>query len=113
RQVEAAVLGRAGWQSLGQLHAAVRAAVIKADPEGAERRRRDAERNAQVVLYPEDEGTATLAGYALPGVHASAAMARITALAKAMQAAGNGGRVDLVPAPRVPRPPPRAPPPHP
>jgi len=96
QQVEAAVLGRAGWQTLGQLHAALRAAVIKADPEGAERRRREAERNAQVVLYPEDEGTATLAGYALPGVQASAAMARITALAKAMQAAGNGGRIDLV-----------------
>jgi hypothetical protein len=96
RQVEAAVLGRAGWQTLGQLHAALRAAVVKADPEGAERRRRESERNAQVVLYPEDEGTATLAGYALPGVQASAAMARITALAKAMQAAGNGGRIDLV-----------------
>jgi hypothetical protein len=96
RQVEAAVLGRAGWQTLGQLHAALRAAVIKADPEGAERRRREAERNAQVVLYPEDEGTASLAGYALPGVQASAAMARITALARAMQAAGNGGQIDLV-----------------
>jgi hypothetical protein len=96
RQVEAAALGRAGWQTLGQLHAALRAAVIKADPDGAERRRREAERRAQVVLYPEDEGTATLAGYALPGVAASAAMARVTALAKAMQAAGNGGRIDLV-----------------
>jgi len=96
RQVEALVLGRAGWLTLGQLHAALRRAVIKADPEGAERRRRDAERNAKVVLYPEDEGTATLAGYALPGVEAAAAMARISALAKAMQAAGNGGRIDLV-----------------
>ena len=96
RQVEAAVLGRAGWLTLGQLHAALRRAVIKADPKGAERRRREAERKAQVVLYPEDEGTATLAGYALPGVQAAAAMARITALAKAMQAAGNGGRIDLV-----------------
>src|SRR6266851_3143455 len=96
RQVEAAVLGRAGWLTLGQLHAALRRAVIKADPEGAERRRRRAERNAAVVLYPEDEGTATLAGYALPGVQAAAAMARITALAKAMQAAGNGGQIDLV-----------------
>jgi len=96
RQVEGAVLGRAGWLTLGQLHAALRRAVIKADPDGAERRRRDAERNASVVLYPEDEGTATLAGYALPGVQAAAAMARITALAKAMKAAGNGGRIDLV-----------------
>ena len=96
RQVESAVLGRAGWFTLGQLHAALRCAVIKADPQGAERRRREAERNAKVVLYPEDEGTAALAGYALPGVQAAAAMARITALAKAMQAAGNGGRIDLV-----------------
>src|SRR6266851_9126069 len=96
RQVEAAVLSRAGWLTLGQLHAALRRALIKADPKGAERRRREAERKAQVVLYPEDEGTATLAGYALPGVQAAAAMARITALAKAMQAAGNGGRIDLV-----------------
>ncbi len=96
RQVEAAVLGQAGWLTLGQLHAALRRAVIKADPEGAERRRRRAERNAAVVLYPEDEGTATLAGYALPGVQAAAAMARITALAKAMKAGGNGGQIDFV-----------------
>src|SRR5216683_2597282 len=96
RQVEAAVLGRAGWLTLGQLYAALRRAVLKADPEGAERRRREAERNAKVVLYPEDEGTATLAGYSLPGVQAAAAMARITALAKAMQATGSAGQIDLV-----------------
>jgi Domain of unknown function (DUF222) len=96
RQVESAVLGRAGWLTLGQLHAALRRAVLKADPEGAERRRRDAERNAKVVLYPEDEGTATLAGYSLPGVQAAAAMARITALAKALQATGAAGQIDLV-----------------
>src|SRR5258708_1437867 len=96
RQVETAVLDRAGWLTLGQLHAALRGAVLKADPEGAERRRRDAERNAKVVLYPEDEGTATLAGYSLPGVQAAAAMARITALAKAMQATGSAGQIDLV-----------------
>src|SRR6266704_5632929 len=96
RAVEAAVLGRAGWQTPGQLHAALRRAVIKADPQGAERRREEAERNAKVALYPEDEGTATLAGHGLPGVQAAAAMARITALARAMQAAGASGRIDLV-----------------
>jgi hypothetical protein len=94
RQVEAAVLGRAGWLTLGQLHAALRRAVIKADPDGAERRRRQAERNACVALYPEDEGTATLAGYSLPGVEAAAAIARITALARAMKAAGSEGQID-------------------
>src|SRR6266702_1827463 len=96
RAVEAAVLGRAGWQTPGQLHAALRRAVIKADPQGAERRREETERNAKVALYPEDEGTATLAGHGLPGVQAAAAMARITALARAMQAAGASGRIDLV-----------------
>src|SRR6266568_5781652 len=96
RAVEAAVLGRAGWQTPGQLHAALRRAVIKADPQGAERRREETERNAKVALYPEDEGTATLAGHGLPGVQAAAAMARITALARAMQAAGAAGRIDLV-----------------
>ena len=94
RQVEAAVLGRAGWLTLGQLHAALRRAVIKADPDGAERRRKQSERNASVAFYPEDEGTATLAGYSLPGVEAAAAMARITALAKAMKAAGSDGQID-------------------
>ncbi len=97
RAVEAAVLGRAGWLTLGQLYAALRRAVIKADPAGAERRRQDAERNAKVVLYPEDEGTATLAGYSLPGIQAAAAMARIAALAKAMKAAGtSSAEIDLV-----------------
>src|SRR6266567_3147164 len=96
RAVEAAVLGRAGWLTPGQLYAALRRAVLRADPQGAERRRRQAERNARVGLYPEDEGTATLAGHGLPGVQAAAAMARITALAKAMQAAGAPGRIDLV-----------------
>jgi Domain of unknown function (DUF222) len=96
RQVEAAVLGRAGWQTLGQLYAALRRAVLTADPGGAGTRRERAERNAKVVLYPEDEGTASLGGYCLPGVQAAAAMARITALAKAMQAAGTGGKTDLV-----------------
>src|SRR6266566_3360908 len=96
RAVEAAVLGRAGWLTPGQLYAALRRAVLRADPQGAERRRRQAERNARVALYPEDEGTATLAGHGLPGVQAAAAMARITALAKAMQAAGASGRIDLV-----------------
>ena len=96
RQVEAAVLSRAGWMTLGQLHAALRRAVIKADPEGAERRRKQAERNASVAFYPEDEGTATLAGYSLPGVEAAAAMARIYSLAKAMKTAGSTDQMDLL-----------------
>jgi hypothetical protein len=96
RLVEAMILGRAGGLTLGQLHSALRRAVIKVDPRGAEKRREDAEKKAKVVLYPEDEGTATLAGYALPGVQAAVAMARITALAKSMKAAGTDGKIDQV-----------------
>jgi len=96
RTVEARVLPRAGEQTTGQLRAALRRAVITADPEGAERRREEAERRARVTLYPDAEGTASLAGYSLPGIRAAAAMARITALARAMKAAGAGGGIDLL-----------------
>jgi Domain of unknown function (DUF222) len=96
RAVEARVLPAAGDQTIGQLRAALRRAVINADPEGAERRREDAERRAKVSLYPDPDGTASLAGSSLPGIRAAAAMARITALAKAMKAAGAGGGIDLL-----------------
>ena len=96
RLVEEKVLPRAGDQTLGQLRAALRRAVIIADPDGAERRREEAERRARVCLYPDEEGTATLAGHSLPGIHAAAAMARVTALARAVRASGAGGGIDLL-----------------
>jgi Domain of unknown function (DUF222) len=96
RAVEARVLPAAGDQTIGQLRAALRRAVITADPEGAERRREEAERRAKVSLYPDPDGTASLAGSSLPAIRAAAAMARITALAKAMKAAGAGGGIDLL-----------------
>jgi Domain of unknown function (DUF222) len=94
RTVEDRVLPAAGLQTTGQLRAALRRAVIAADPDGADRRREHAERQAKVTLYPDAEGTATLAGSALPAVRAAAAMARITALARAMKAAGSPGGLD-------------------
>jgi Domain of unknown function (DUF222) len=94
--VEARVLPAAGRQTPGMLRAALRRAVITADPEGAERRREDAERQAKVALYSDQETTATLAGQRLPGVHAAAAMARIKAMARAMKAAGAPGPIDLL-----------------
>jgi uncharacterized membrane protein YgcG len=96
RAVEARVLPAAGDQTTGQLRVALRRAVIAADPEGAERRRREAERRAKVSLYPDQEGTASLAGYSLPGTRAAAAMARISALARAMKSSGAGGGIDLL-----------------
>ena len=96
RAVEDRVLPRAGDQTTGQLRASLRRAVITADPEGAERRREAAERRAKVVLYPDAEGTASLTGQNLPGIRAAAAFARITALARALKAAGVDGGIDLL-----------------
>ncbi|MGH3398903.1 MAG: DUF222 domain-containing protein, partial [Streptosporangiaceae bacterium] len=96
RAVEGQVLAAAGGQTYGQLRAAVARAVILADPQGAEERRQATERRARVGLYPGDHHTATLTGMNLPAVHAAAAMARLTALARAMQAAGAGGGIDLL-----------------
>jgi len=96
REVEARVLASAGDKTMSQLRAALRRAVIAADPKGAERRREEAERRAKVSLYPDQDGTASLAGYSLPSIRAAAAMARITALANALKAAGAGGGIDLL-----------------
>jgi hypothetical protein len=95
RAVEAQILPDAGRQTTAQLRVRLRRTVMAADPDGAEQRRQEAERHAKVSLYPDDDGTATLAGAALPAVEAAAAMARITAIARAMKAAGQAGGLDL------------------
>ena len=94
--VEDKVLARAGLQTLGQLRSVLGRAVISVNPQAAEQRREDAERRAGVSLYGDEEGTANLAGHNLPGGQAVAAMARITALAQAMKAAGATGGIDLL-----------------
>ena len=80
RAVQDTVLPSAGEQTMGQLRAALRQAVISVDPRGAERRRQEAERKARVRLFADEEGTATLAGQNLPGAHSAAAMARMQAI---------------------------------
>jgi hypothetical protein len=97
RKVEAKILRGAGDQTLGQLRASLRRAVIAADPEGAEQRRKNAQRHAKVNLYPDPaDGTATLTGTRLPAVHAAAVMARLTAIARAMKSAGQKGGLDYL-----------------
>jgi Domain of unknown function (DUF222) len=96
RTVEDKVLPRAGEQTTGQLRAAVRRAVIGADPDGADQRRERAERHARVSLYADDDHTATMAATGLPAVRAAAAFARITAMARALKAAGNPGGLDYL-----------------
>jgi hypothetical protein len=96
RAVEEKVLPAAGDKTTSALRAALRREVIIADPEGVEERRKQAERQAKVSLYPDEESTATLAGQRLPAIHAAAAMARITAMAQAWKASGGGGPIDLL-----------------
>ncbi len=96
RAVQDRILPSAGRQTLGQLRAALRRAVISVDPRGAERRRQETERKARVGLYAAEEGTATLSGQNLPGAQSAAAMARISALAQAMKSAGVEGGLDLL-----------------
>src|SRR5215472_3529870 len=96
RTVEEKVLPEAGNQTTGQLRAAVRRAVIAADPDGADQRRERAERHARVSLYADDDHTATLVGTGLSAVRAAAAFARITAMARALKAAGNPGGLDYL-----------------
>jgi hypothetical protein len=96
RAVEAAVLPAAWQLAPAQLRAKLRRAVIAADPQAAEQRRTDAERQAAVNLYPDPDGTATLSATKLPQAQAAAAMAKITAIARAMKAAGWAGGLDLL-----------------
>jgi hypothetical protein len=96
RAVQDMVLPSAGEQTTGQLRAALRRAVIRVDPHGAETRRQEAERRARISLYADDEGTATLSGTNLPGAQSAAAMARISALAQAMKSAGIAGGIELL-----------------
>lgn len=95
-EVETRVLPQASSQTTGQLRNSVRRAVIAADPEGAEQRRKDTERRSKIALYPDENGTATLTGSCLPGVHAAAAMARISAMARALKSSGAQGGLDLL-----------------
>ena len=94
--VEQRVLPAAGRQTLAQLRAATRRGVLAVDPDGAERRRTDTERQARVSLYPGEEGTATITGTNLPGIQAAAAMARITAMARALKSSGAHGSLNLL-----------------
>jgi hypothetical protein len=95
RAVEKKILPAAGGLTRPFLRDRLARAVINADPSGAEKRREQAERQAKVGLYGDPDGTATLAGSNLPAVHAAAAMARITAIARAMKAAGQVGGLNF------------------
>ncbi len=84
--------GPGGWTT-GQLRAGLRRAVLAADPEAADRRRADARADAAVTAWDESSGNAALAGRELPPAEVLAADARLTALARWLQACGAAGTI--------------------
>jgi len=95
RRVEGQVLPGAGELTPARLRQKLGYAVIAADPEGAEQRRKDAERNAEVRLYADDDQTATLMLTKQPQIEAAASFARVSALARARIAAGMPGTLNF------------------
>jgi hypothetical protein len=93
RQVEAQILPRAAGMTTAQLRRQLTVLVIRADPQGAEERRKNAEQHADVRLYADDDQTAALIADKLPQIHAAAAWGRINALAWARKKAGLPGSV--------------------
>jgi hypothetical protein len=91
RSVESAVLPHAPGDTIAELKDRLHRAVIKADPAGAEDRRKAAERQADVRLYADPDQTASLVGDKLPQIETAAGYARLTALARARKAAGMPG----------------------
>jgi Domain of unknown function (DUF222) len=92
-QVEAQILPRAAGMTTAQLRRQLTVLVITADPAGAEQRRKDAEKHADVRLYADDDHTATLIAEKLPQVLAASGYARINALAWARKKAGLPGTI--------------------
>lgn len=93
------VLGRAAEQTLSQLRAALRRAVLALDPHGAADRHREARTRRRVVVGPDAEGMASLWAL-LSAPDATAAYQRLCHLARALGAADPRGmdarRADLL-----------------
>ena len=85
--VEERIFPRAGQQTSGQLRAALARAVLAADPGAARARREQAQRDARVLRWREDAGTAALSGRDLPSADVLAADQRISARARQLKSA--------------------------
>ncbi len=92
--VEQLIFPRAEQQTSGQLRAALARAILAADPDAARRRRERAQREARVLRWREDAGTAALCGRDLPSAEALAADQRISARARELKSAGLAGTMD-------------------
>ncbi len=86
--IEERIIADAPGMTTGQLRAALKRAVLQADPAAAGRRRKKAERDARVEVWTECSGTAALAGRDLPPADVLAADKRIDSLARGLKEAG-------------------------
>jgi hypothetical protein len=95
RAVEAQVIDQAPAQTTGQLRASVNRALLAADPDAAEKRRKTEEQHARIEQLPEPGGcTASLTGRFLPVAGTVNAWNRLTALARALRSSGAPGSLD-------------------
>ena len=86
---EALILSQLAGKTYRQILRLAAAAASKADPDGDERRRKDAEKQAaRVRLWREHSGAAALAGFDLPTDEALAAHANVSARAERYKASG-------------------------
>jgi hypothetical protein len=86
--IVAALLGRAGAMTTGQLRAALKRAILKADPAAAEQRKKEARKDTSVQFGFEASGNAMLSGRELSVRDAIHANLRLHALARWLQKHG-------------------------
>jgi hypothetical protein len=96
RAVEDRVVPAAAGRTAGELRAAVRRAVLAADPKAAQRRREKAQKDARVEVWDEPAGTKALAGRDLPPAGVLAADRRIAAIARTLKKAGAPASMDVL-----------------
>ena len=94
REIAAALIGRAGGMTTGQLRAALMQAVLAHDPEAAERRRKAARTESGVHSWTETSGNAALAGRELANADVINASVRLTAFARWLRKNGATGTMD-------------------
>jgi len=83
-QAETLVARQWAGKTWSQIRSRIARAVVEIDPEGATRRREQAEKEeARVRFWRENAGTAAIAGYALPTDQALIAMANVRKRARA------------------------------
>ena len=94
REIAAALVGRAGGMTTGQLRAALTQAVLAHDPQAAEQRRKAARADSGVHTWTETSGNAALAGRELATTDVIHASVRLTAFARWLRKNGATGTMD-------------------